>query len=109
MYLKYPVKRGETWDVPYMYYHIIKQRFEYRPDSALVYTCLSENQKISTEIGEFNCVNYYFREKPAEDVLEYWDYFISYTPGVGLIEMDIKSALDNRMIQKIIIVEYKTK
>jgi len=54
-------------------------------------------------------VNYYFREKPAEDVLEYWDYFISYTPGVGLIEMDIKSALDNRMIQKIIIVEYKTK
>lgn len=109
LYLKYPVKQGETWKVPYMYYDLVNERFEFKQDSTLEYTCISTNERIDTEIGEFRCVVYHFKEFPEVDVPTYWHYYLYYSPGVGYIGTEIRSDLDNSIKQKIILANYKVK
>jgi len=109
LYLKYPVSQGEIWEVPYMYYHLINQRFEFKPSSTLRYTCKATNERINTEIGEFRCLVYHFRQKPEEDVAENWDYYLYYSPGVGLIGVEIRGDLVNDLKYKIVLVDYNIK
>lgn len=109
LYLKYPVKQGETWEVPYMYYNQMSERFEFRPDSTLKYICISTNEKINTEIGEFRCIVYHFKEYPEVDVPTYWNYYLYYSPGIGFIGSEIRSDLDNSIKHKIILVNYGIK
>lgn len=108
LYLKYPVKQGQTWQLPYVYYHRGKEQFVFT-DSTTEYTCLSTKKTFSTEAGEFNCIVYHFREKPAEDVLAYWEYYLYYSPGIGLVGVEIKSSYDKRMITKVVLKDYKIK
>jgi hypothetical protein len=107
MYLKYPVLQGQKWDVPYLYYNTVEEKFVFKPDSTYEIKCVSGNQIINIEAGDISCIEYYFEERPEEDVLEKWDYYLYYSPGIGLIKREVLGSLNNRLIQKIMLVEYK--
>ena len=106
LYLKYPVVENETWQHSYMAFDLITKTFIYDSDSTTTITCQSLNNTVKTDIGEFVSLCYFFSEKPEDDVVVYWDYYLYYAPNLGLIEMDVKSAYDNRLIQKMVLTDY---
>jgi hypothetical protein len=109
LYYKYPVKEGESWNRPLFLYLPEEQRFEFNSDSLIKISCIQTKKEVVTNIGNFNCLVYHHRERPSEDVLEYWDYYFHYTPGVGLVKLEIKGSFDNRIIQTVTLVGYNLK
>ena len=106
LYLKYPAVESETWSLSYMAFDLITKTFIYDPDSKTTFSCLSLNKTVKTDIGKFVSICYFFSEKPEEDVSDSWDYCLYYAHNIGLIEMEVRSANDNRLIQKMILTDY---
>jgi hypothetical protein len=106
LYLKYPTVESETWSLSYMAFNLQTGNFIYDPDSTTNITCQTLTNNIKTDIGEFDCICYFLSEKPAEDVLFNWDYYFYYAPNIGLVAMEVRSAYDNILIQKMILTDY---
>ena len=103
LYLKYPVARGDTWKAPHLTYDILIKRFFV--DDSLSYCCVSTNEQLDTPVGTFECYVYHYRIRPEEDVLEYWDYYEYYVPGIGKVGTVIKSSLDGTLKYKILLLK----
>ena len=105
--LKYPVSVGESWQVPHLVYDLYENRFLI--DDTLTYTCLSTNETIETPAGIFECYVYNYRIRPADDVLDEWDYYLYYKPGIGKVAVIIKSVRADYIIYKILLYDYLIK
>ena len=106
LYLKYPAVESETWSHSYMAFDLLTGNFIYNSDSTTTITCQTLNNNVKTDFGEFDSICYFLSEKPAEDVAVYWDYYFYYAPNIGLVAMEVRSAYDNRLIQKMILTDY---
>lgn len=106
LYLKYPAVESETWSLSYMAFDLLTGNFIYNSDSTTTITCQTLNNNIKTDVGEFDSICFFLSERPAEDVVVYWDYYLYYAPNVGLVEMEVRSANDNRLIQKMVLTDY---
>jgi len=103
--LKYPVVAGDSWAVPNLVYHIDDREFYYKDNQ--VFTCISTDAEFETPVGTFTCYKYHFRMSPAEDVLEDWDIYDYYVPGIGKVGQIIRSSLDNEIKWKSVLYSYK--
>lgn len=104
LYLKYPVARGDTWIAPHLTYDVLMKRFFV--DDTLNYSCVSTNERLGTPAGTFECYVYHYRIRPEEDVLEYWDYYEYYVPGIGKVGTIIRSSLDGSMKYKSLLYQF---
>lgn len=87
--LKFPVEVGESWQFPSLAYDLGERKFVL--DDTLTFTCVSTDTPFVTLVDTFQCYVYKYSQRPEEDVLEIWDYFFYYTPGVGLVGTEIRS------------------
>lgn len=93
LYLKYPVKKGESWKSPHLIYHLIEQR--YTIQDSIAYTCIDTNTVFETSTGRFSCVVYYHREKWDDgDATSTRDIYEYCSKEVGIIAT-ITSIVDN--------------
>ena len=106
LYLKYPAKTGETWTVPILEYSW-KERSFLMPDSSILYTCVATNSKFETPAGTFFCYVYHWKEKPEEDVQDYWEHFRYFAPRVGMVGEVIKSSLVDSVIYRIVLYDFE--
>lgn len=106
LYLKYPVKAGDSWQVPVLAYDYSKGRF-LSSDSASDYTCSGTSEEFPTPIGSYRCLVFHWKEKPEEDVQDYWEHYAYFTPGIGMIGEVVKSSLTDSVIYRVVIMGYE--
>lgn len=105
LYLKYPVKTGDSWQVPFLAYDYSKIGF-LSSDSATNYTCSGTGEEFQTPIGTYRCLVFHWREKPEEDVQDYWEHYTYFSPGIGMVGEVVKSSLTDSVIYRVVILRY---
>ena len=89
--LKYPAMPGDTWQVQNVVYSPYDSLF--RIQDTLTYSLDTSGVLLRTPAGLFSCYVYKYSQKPADDVLEPWDYYWYYSPGVGLVGGNVRGHL----------------
>jgi hypothetical protein len=101
---KYPVEKGETWEVSRMVYNLVEQRF-YIKDT-LTYTCIDNDSSIVTPSATFQTVAYMFKVSQGDDVLLKEKHFFYYAPRIGLIKHEIKNESGTLIKAKMVLYSY---
>ncbi len=83
LYLKYPVKKGETWLYTDLFFDVYEEK--YILDEPIQYTCIDTAAIFDTPLGSFKCIVYYCREEIASDVSAEHDVYSYYAPNIGLV------------------------
>lgn len=104
LYLKYPAYVGENWDVINIGYHLTNNEFIIT--DTVNYSCVATNELFDTPVGNFYCYVFHWREKPEDDVQEFWLHYIYCAPNFGYVGEIIKSSLDSSVIFEIYLNEY---
>lgn len=107
LYLKYPVRIGEVWHVPWLVYYPESDKFVV--EDTLSYECLAIDDSVQTPAGTFKCIVYHYRIRPQPDVLESWDYYQYFNPSVGLVAVIVKSSLDNSVKFKTLLYDFSVR
>jgi hypothetical protein len=81
--LKYPAHRGDTWQVQNITYSPYDSLFHIK--DTLTYSLDTTGVLVQTRAGLFSCFVYKYSEKPDPDILEPWDYYWYYSPGIGMV------------------------
>lgn len=102
--LKFPAQVGDSWPVLILGYSLSDDQF-YVADT-LTYSLVAKDEEFETPVGKFKCHVYKYSEKPAEDVLEFWDYYNYYSPGIGLVGLVVKGQFDGRILSKLSLLSY---
>jgi hypothetical protein len=96
--LKFPAEIGDSWPVPNVKYSYSDEKF-YISDT-LNYSLVAKDDELQTPAGNFKCYVYKYSVKPADDVLEYWDYYEYYSIGTGLVGIIVRGQSDDRIIER---------
>jgi len=80
---KYPIEKGETYEMPRLAYNLIDQRWCYA--DTLTVTCVEDSAWFHTETDSFQCVVYNYRMVFAEDVTGLLDRYEYYVPDIGKV------------------------
>ncbi len=78
----YPAEEGQTWEVPRLSFS--RDSLNFYVSDTLDVTLVDTNREIETPAGTFECYVYKFTIE-FEGVLRGWDYYMHYSPGVGLV------------------------
>lgn len=103
---KYPAREGETWSAVRLVYRLSSTR-EFGVQDTVVVSLESTEEPIETPAGRFKCHVYKYSFRPANDVLEKWDVFEYYTPGVGLVKEVIRGQSDGRLLYDTVLYNYR--
>ncbi len=79
----YPAEKGQTWEVPQLSFS--RENLTFYVSDTLHITLIDDNRKIETPAGTFECYVYKFTVSNGDDVIAKWDYFMYYSPGIGLV------------------------
>ncbi len=101
---RYPAKVGDKWKSPQLAFSRSKQ--EFYVSSTLEVTLVDDDKVVVTPAGTFVCHVYKFSQRPANDVLAVWDYFMFYAPGIGLIMQQTYSPSDDSIKDETILTRY---
>lgn len=103
--LKFPASVGDSWRVPHLKYSLSDDRFFIK--DTLTYSLVAKDEEFRTPAGIFKCYVYKFSEKPADDVVGVWDYFLYFSPGLGLVGEIIRDPFENDAIKgKLLLYDY---
>jgi hypothetical protein len=102
---KYPAEVGESWLVPILAYSRSDERFYIR--DTLTFHVIATDEEIETPAGKFKCYVYKYSRKPADDVLERWDYYEYYFPGLGPVAFISRGQSDQRLIDRAVLYDYQ--
>jgi len=103
--LRYPVLPGETWQVLHLVYNYYEGKFIF--EDTLTYQCIATDTEFETLVGTFICHEYHYRIHPEEDVLEDWDVYNYYAPGIGPVGLVVKSSLNGFIKWRRVLFSYK--
>lgn len=84
LHYKYPVKKGESWLVPRLFYEP-NWYLQFFIDDSIRYECTDTAAVFHTPLGDIKCYVYRHLIDLGEDVLEDWEYFEYFKPGLGLV------------------------
>ncbi|MEX0719126.1 MAG: hypothetical protein WD059_00575 [Balneolaceae bacterium] len=79
----WPAEEGESWDIPRLAFS--RDSLKFYVSDTLNITLVDNDREVVTPAGKFDCYVYKFTISLGEDVLQKWDYFMYYSPGVGLV------------------------
>lgn len=80
---KFPSEVGEIIETPQVSFSY--DRFEFYLSDTLSITLIDDDREIVTPAGNFPCFVFKFTISQGIDVLRGWDYYLHYSPGVGLV------------------------
>lgn len=86
--LKYPVNVCESWEVPRLVYHVGFKKFMFT--DTLTYTCVAKDSLFETSNESFNSYVFHYKRRIQEDVLAISDFYLFYTPALGLVGLERK-------------------
>ena len=102
--LKYPARPGDTWQVPNLTYSPYDSSFQIK--DTLTYSLDSIGVLLQTPAGLFSCYEYKYTQKPAEDVLEPWDYYWYYCPSIGMVGGRVRGHFDGALNGELLLLRY---
>ena len=80
---KYPVNKGESWQVPQLVYNLYTKEFYYK--DTLTITCLDVDQQYISSLDTFSVIEYSFERTIEDDILDKEVNYYYYSPGIGII------------------------
>ncbi len=101
---KYPAEVGESWEVPQLSFSRTDYRF-YSSDTLSI-TLIDINRRVETPAGNFSCYVYNFQVSMGDDVAESFDYYLFYSPGIGLVIQEERGSRDQRILSKLLLIDY---
>ena len=101
---RYPAKVGEKW--PLVRLSFSNERREFYRRDPLTMQLVAKDEPFVTPAGTFRCHVYKFSFKPSDDVLEEWDVYEYYAPGVGRVGEVVRGQMDDRVINKLTLYDY---
>jgi hypothetical protein len=102
---KLPSEVGETIQTPQISFSY--DRFEFYVSDTLNITLIDDNRKIITPAGTFECYVYNFQLDAGDDVLSDFDYYLFYSPGVGLVKQEERGERRQNIITEMTLMEYR--
>ncbi len=100
---KYPAEIGDSWEVPQISFSRTDHQF-YISDTLSI--TLIDNQQIETPAGKFSCLVYNFQVSMGYDVADYFDYYLYFSPGIGLIMQEERGLRNQNVISKLVLIDY---
>ena len=85
LYLKYPARVGERWDAVSIEYRDWSTPPEFGVYDTLGISLIAKDEPFETPAGTFKCHVYRYTIRPSEDVVEHWNVYKYYVPGIGLV------------------------
>jgi hypothetical protein len=95
---------GETIETPQISFS--PERLEFYISDTLSITLIDDNRQIETPAGTFSCYVYYYDLDIGED-LDRVDYYLFYSPRVGLIKQEERSKFEKRLIAELVLTGYQ--
>ncbi len=102
---KLPSEVGETIQTPQISFSY--DRFEFYVSDTLSITLIDDDRKIITPAGTFECYVYNFQLDAGDDVLSDFDYYLFYSPGIGLVKQEERGERRQNIITEMILMEYR--
>lgn len=103
---KYPAQVGETWATVRLVYRLSSTR-EFDVEDTVTVSLEAVEESFETPAGRFACHVYKYSFRPADDVVEWWDVFEYYAPGVGLVGEVIRGQADGRLLQETTLYDFR--
>lgn len=101
----YPGEIGDSLKLPEIFFS--RQNLNFFLSDTLHITLVDINREVVTPAGMFTCHVYNFKKSAGDDVLEELDYYLFYSPGVGLIKQEERGESDQRIISKLELLSYE--
>lgn len=79
----WPAGEGQIWDIPRLAFS--RDSLKFYVSDTLQVTLIDTDREIETPAGTFECYVYKYTVSLADDVRLNSDYFMYYSPGVGLV------------------------
>ena len=102
---KLPIRVGEVFEAPQIAFSF--SRHEFYISDALRITLVDDDREVVTPAGKFECYVYNFDLSAGDDVVERLDYYMFYSPGVGLVKLEERTELSQNIIVEMILMKYQ--
>lgn len=101
---KLPAAIGETFISPQGSYSF--DRFEFYTSDTLSITLIDDDREVITPAGTFECYVYNFQLDAGDDVEVDLDYYLFYSPGVGLVKQEERCERSQNIKTELTLIEY---
>ena len=102
---KLPAAVGETFTSPRVSFSF--DRFEFYQSDTLSITLIDDDREVVTPAGKFECYVYNFQLDAGDDVEVDFDYYLFYSPGVGLVKQEERNERSQYISTELILIEYR--
>lgn len=96
---------GDSWQMTQVSFS--RSDLEFYISDTLQVTLMDTDRVVETPAGTFRCYVYHFDVSMGYDVAERFDYFMFYSPGVGMILQEERGQSDNRLISELVLIGYQ--
>lgn len=102
----WPAEEGQTWEIPRLSFS--RDNLKFYISDTLHVILVDTDREVETPAGKFECYVYKLTVSNGEDVIANWDYFMYYSPGIGLVAQISATENDpNDIKEEMYLMNYK--
>ncbi|MBE9048104.1 hypothetical protein IQ255_27540 [Pleurocapsales cyanobacterium LEGE 10410] len=103
----YPGEIGDSILIPQLSFS--RENLNFYFSDSLHITLIDKKREVITPVGLFNCYVYHFSLSAGDDVLYGFDYFLYFSPGLGLVKQEERRETDQSIITELLLIDYEIK